>query len=164
MNNRLNDILSSVAEEVFESLAFVLPAFEEDESAPPEGAARTAASIAFAGPFEGTLVLSVSSEMLPAISANMLGLDIADAPPADQQHDAFKELLNVICGNLLPKVAGEEAIFNVRAAELLPDSAIPATVADQPPLAAARLDLEEGLAELALFAPEGVAAGAESSA
>jgi len=164
MNNKLNETLCNVAEEVFESLAFVLPAFEEEESAPPEGADRTAANIFFTGPFPGMLCVSVSDGLLPMIAANMLGLDFSEVPPENVQCDALKEVLNVICGNLLPRLAGEQAIFNVDAAELLAGGAIPATVGDRPPLAAAQLHLEDGWAELALFAPQSVAAGAESPA
>jgi len=164
MNNRLNDTLSSVAEEVFESLAFVLLAFEEEESSPPADATRTVASIAFAGAFEGMLFASVSDGLLPTIAANMLGLDFDEIPPQDVQRDALKELMNVTCGNLLPKVAGEEVVFDVGAAEVLPAGVMPATVGGQPPLAAARLHLEGGWADLALFAPERVAAGAEPTA
>ncbi len=180
MNNRLDETLARVAEAVFESLAFVLPAFEEEghceESAPPEAADTTAASISFAGPFEGTLALSASNELLPAIAANMLGLDLDEWRPAahygggdpevpwqDVQRDAFKELLNVTCGNLLPALAGEQAVFDVGAAELLVDGALPATVAGRPPLAAARLHLEGGWVELALFAPQRLAAGVEAT-
>ena len=164
MSNRLDETLGRVAEEVFESLAFVLPAFEEEESAPPETADRTSASISFAGPFEGTLALSASTELLPAVAANMLGLDFGEVPSQDIQRDAFKELLNVICGNLLPALAGEQAVFDVGAAELLADGAVPATVAGRPPLVGTRLHLEGGWVELVLFAPKDVATGAEATA
>jgi len=160
MNNTLNDTLCRVAEEVLESLAFVLPAIEEEEPGPPEGSEMATASISFTGPFEGTLVLRASSELLPAISSNMLGMDFDDVPPHDVQCDAFKELLNVICGNLLPKVAGEEAVFDVGEAQFLADGVIPATVAGRPAAATARLHMEEGWVELALFAANGIVAGA----
>ena len=164
MNNKLDETLASVAEKVFESLAFVLPAFEDEPSAAPEAEDRTAAIISFTGPFEGMLALNASSELLPAIAANMLGLDFGEVPSREMQRDAFKELLNVICGNLLPALAGEQAVFDVGAAELLADGAVPATVAGRPPLAAARLHLEGGWVELVLFAPKDAATGAEATA
>ena len=164
MDNRLDETLGRVAEEVFESLAFVLPAFEEEQSAPPEAVDGTAASISFGGPFEGTLALIASNELLPAVAANMLGLDFGEIPSQGVQRDAFKELLNVICGNLLPTLIGQQAVFDVGAAELLADGAVPATVAGLPPLAATRLHLEAGWVELVLFAPASVAAGAEATA
>jgi len=153
-----------VAEEVLESLAFVLPAFEEEQSPAPEAADTTSASISFAGPFEGTLALSASCELLPAIAANMLGLDFGEVPSRETQQDAFKELVNVICGNLLPAIAGRQAVFDVAPAELPADGAVPATVAGNPPLATAQLHMEDGWVELALFAPPRVAAGAEAIA
>jgi len=164
MNNKLDETLGRVAEEVFESLAFVLPAFEQEQSAAPEAADKTAASISFAGPFEGTLVLSASNELPPAIAANMLGLDFGEVASREAQQDAFKELVNVICGNLLPAIAGEQAVFDVAPAELPADGAVPATVAGRPPLATAQLHMEEGWVDLALFIPRHVAADAETIA
>jgi chemotaxis protein CheX len=162
MNTNLTDTLSRVAEEVFESLAFVLPAFEEDESGPPTGTPKTAGSITFTGPFEGTLSVSVSNELLSAVAANMLGFDFGEVPSEDTQRDAFKELLNVICGNLLPALAGEDAVFDVGAAELIADGAVLEDVSGRPAIAGAKLHLEEGWAELVLFTPSCVAAGAEA--
>ncbi len=162
MSNKLNETLARVAEDVFESLAFVLPAFEDEPSAAPEAEDRTAATISFTGPFEGTLALNASSELLPAIAANMLGLDFGEVPSREMQRDAFKELMNVICGNILPAIAGQQAVFDVAPAELPADNAIPATVAGDPPLATAQLHMEEGWVDLLLFVPQHVAADAEA--
>ncbi len=113
MKNRLNEILYSVAEQIFESLAFLLLAPEEDAPI-PDGARGVTASIMFDGAFEGTLFLCVSEEMLPAIATNMLGLMDDETLPAPQQRDAFKELLNVVCGNFLPQVVGETTKKTIR--------------------------------------------------
>ncbi len=161
MANELNETLSRVAEDVFESLAFVLPAFEEEPSAAPEAEDRTAATISFAGPFEGTLALSASNELLPTIAANMLGLDYGESASPEIEQDAFKELMNVICGNLLPAIAGQEVIFDVAPAQLLADGAVPVTVAGYPPLATAQLHMEEGWVDVVLFAPQHLAAEPE---
>lgn len=162
MNNSLNDTLYDVGEEIFESLAFVLLDFEEEQPPEPEDEAKTAASIAFDGPFEGTLVLGLSTALLPEICANMLGLELGEAKADELKHDAFKELLNVVCGNLLPKIAGEDAVFTVQAADLIADGIVPTTVDEQAPLATACLHLEGGWADLSLFAPQCVAADAAS--
>ena len=161
MNNRLNDTLCSVGHEVFESLAFILSAFEQEPESQDDslGEARTTGTISFKGPFDGTVALSVSSELLPEICANMLGLDFDEVAPADQQRDAFKELLNVICGNLLPKLAGEEAVFDVETGYVLCDRGIPEAVGELPSIAVAQLQLEGGWAEMALFAPQCVIEG-----
>ena len=150
MKNRLNEILYSVAEQIFESLAFLLLAPEEDAPI-PDGARGVTASIMFDGAFKGTLFLCVSEEMLPAIATNMLGLMDDETLPAPQQRDALKELLNVVCGNFLPQVAGADAVFNVHAAEILPCEHIPPQHQQRSPEATATLNLDEGAAQLAIF-------------
>lgn len=162
--NGFDKTLCNVAEEVFESLAFILLMLDEESAQADAATEVVVARIEFTGPFEGALFLSASTEMLPAIAANMLGLEGDPAPSPDQQGDAFKELLNVICGNLLPTIAGPEAVFGVRAAEILSEGRTPQTVRGQPPRAKARLNLEEGRAELALFASEGVPGEPDSPA
>ena len=166
MNNRLNETLCSVGQEVFESLAFILLAFEQEPESQDEspGEARTTGTISFRGPFDGSVALSVSSELLPEICANMLGLDFDETASAAQQRDAFKELLNVICGNLLPKLVGQDAVFYVEASHVLCDSEIPEAVGDLPSIATAELQLEGGWAEMALFAPQCVIDGLEQLA
>jgi len=159
MCKKPDETLQAVAERIFESLAFVLLAIEEEQERPPSSdrARRTSACISFSGPFKGSLFVSVSDELVPTIAANMLGLDFGEVPGEDVQRDALKELVNVTCGNLLPELAGSEAVFNVAPAEILSDGAIPSAVDGRPPLATACLHLEDGWAELVLFAPEDIA-------
>ena len=147
MSNRFDEALRKVAEETFETLAFILPVPEED-GAEAACLPQVAASVAFTGPFGGSIALAVSAEMLPALGANMLGLDDGDEPPLDKQLDALGELLNIICGNLLPVIGGSEAVFDVHAPEILPDGPAPH---ERTPAATAHLSLTDGQAELALF-------------
>ena len=51
--------------------------------------------------------------MLPGLAANMLGVD--EAPGSAEQADALGELANVLCGNLLPAIAGEQHVFILEA-------------------------------------------------
>lgn len=155
MNSKPTELLENVALDVFQSLAFVFPAFEAEDGGPSSEApeAPVVGQIEFAGPFEGVLALSVSDRLLPEIAGNMLGLDFDDSPSSDHQYDAFKELLNVICGNLLPLLAGEEAVFDVRPSEILSEGTLPCSIDGQPAVATTRVQLEGGSAELVLFAP-----------
>ncbi len=150
MKSKLDETLCVVAEDILESLAFVLLAPEDDAPPAADNAPDVVASITFAGPFDGTLFLRVSGDMLPTIAGNMLGLNFGETSSQIQQEDAFKELLNVICGNLLPKFAGSQAVFNIYPPKILPDERIPATFQGRP-AATALLELEEGTAELAFF-------------
>ena len=93
----------------FEELAFALPT--GGGTAAP--AKSVSAQVAFSGPFAGRVVLSVDAAMLPALAANMLGMD--EPPPPADQWDALGELANVLCGNLLPAIAGGEHVFLLEA-------------------------------------------------
>jgi len=148
--NRLHAALSRVATDVFEELAMML-LVSEDEPRETPSPSLVVAGISFEGPFSGRLVASVPESMLPALASNMLGLeDGTDAPP-DKQQDALKELVNVVCGNLLPAVAGSKAIFNVNAPEFLADGVRGTPDEKSVPATAARVRLQEGSVELKLF-------------
>ncbi len=90
-------------------------------------------------------------------------MDDGDEIPPDQQQDALKELCNVLCGNLLPEVAGSKAVFDLAAPELLDCAALEAARAGQTPRARMTMGLDEGSIELILyhedFDPEAVSAG-----
>jgi CheY-specific phosphatase CheX len=150
MNKRLETILASVAEQTLAELAFLF-SMPDDEAARHVSSALVASSVEFSGPFSGIFALAVSANMLPAIASNMLGLDEGDtAPLPEQQRDALKELTNVVCGNLLPRVAGTQAVFKIEGPRIVEPRAIENTGGEDP-VARTRLILEEGRAEFALF-------------
>lgn len=152
MNNKYDEELYRVAEETFASLAFIIP-LDPDEEIPDETGDDTniAASVGFAGPFDGTLMLSIPSGLLLELSTNMLGVEDGEEPPTSEQHDAFTESLNIICGNLLPIIAGTEAVFDVHAPQIMADGQIPDEYDQCEPAGVATLLLDTGKAELALF-------------
>jgi CheY-specific phosphatase CheX len=107
--------LNTVTGNTLESLALML-LVPEDE-APRSSGATVRAGVSFTGPFEGALELAISSDLLAELSENMLGLGEPIDP--DLQKDALKEFANVICGNILPEIAGAQEIFLVNAPMLL---------------------------------------------
>lgn len=111
METNLESILTRSVVRTFEELAFLLVDRELDpvqEEAEPAAAAR----VCFAGPRRGEVVLCVyGPQVLAAAAQNMLGE--FETPSRDVQLDAVKELANVVCGNLLPMWAGEEAVFDL---------------------------------------------------
>ncbi len=150
MNNKYDESLKTVGEETFESLAFMLMMDDDACESAGDGNAATA-RITFSGPFEGAVYLGASAGVLPAVAANMLGLEFDEAPEDAVQHDAFKELLNVICGNLLPRIAGSQAVFDVRPAEILAPGPLPTQHENCTLAGKTTMLLDEGKAELALF-------------
>jgi CheY-specific phosphatase CheX len=145
MNDAIQRTLYRVAESVLEQLAFIF-SFPEEDRAPLDGPDALGARVAFAGPFSGSLHLRIGRDIGPELAGNMLGVDAEETTP-EQRDDAVRELINVVCGNLLPAIAGKRAVFNVEPPVILgPAESEP----DDPPLAEARLSLEEGECDIRL--------------
>jgi hypothetical protein len=152
----------------FEEMAFAIPIDGPSSSPLPLGAASrpagqgrdegslptAAAQVTFAGPFTGKVVLAVEEAMLPGLAANMLGVD--EAPTAAEQSDALGELTNVLCGNLLPMIAGSQHVF-------LLDAPTPALEVDSgPPLGRIELALDSGTVLVSLYSDPSVLSLQES--
>ena len=145
MSQQYSQTLEQVAETTFESLAFMF-SVADDEPGEEREEAVVAASLEFFGPCSGCFVVVVSENLLRALAANMLGID-EDEATNELQQDALKELANVICGNVLPAIAGERALFNVHP----PHFVYGRFEYNGEPTACAKLSLDEGLAEVYLF-------------
>ena len=104
----LQAALTTATHSTFEELGLLLVAGDPAASGagePAGGPPAAGARVDFAGPWAGCLVLRVSDDVLDAAAANMMG---RDAPPAEPlRRDALGEMTNVLCGNLLPLVAGQ---------------------------------------------------------
>lgn len=154
MKEQIKEILYRVAEDVLEKLAFIFSFPEEEREGIAYDAAVTA-KVSFTGPFKGTLIMAVSTEALPEMTGNMLGIEDGEETTTDQQYDAVKELINVICGNMLPAIAGKETLFNVDPPEIVQniDDVFKDFSAENgpEPAAQARLDIDEGQCDLLLF-------------
>lgn len=142
----LNDVLVKIAVDALEKLAFMFAFPEDDETLIPDELPLTARTT-FSGPFCGTLLMSFSETVLPELTANMLGVDEEETSP-EQQMDACRETLNVICGNLLPAIAGDQAVFSITMPEVLAQGARPTAT---PPTARAVLSIDDAWCELRLL-------------
>jgi len=121
MTEQIKETLCHVTGDVLEKLAFIF-SFPEEGSEETDYGSSVAASVSFAGPFTGTLIMAVSNDTLPELTGNMLGLDDNESTTVEQQHDALKELINVVCGNLLPVISGRQSIFNVNAPQIITEN------------------------------------------
>lgn len=154
MRAKLEEIMSQVTIETLEKLAFMFAFPDEGEENQPRDP-MVAGSVSFAGPFSGTLVMTISIEALRELAANMLGLENGEETTEDHRSDALKETLNVICGNLLPAIAGDEMIFDIGVPGVLPadqEMKKGAGISDGlEPSAKVNLDLDEEQCTLFLF-------------
>ncbi len=127
----------------FEGLAFAFPSAHMPEREEEEFEA--AVGVDFHGSFDGRLVLAVSGTVLRTLATNMLGGDEADEAAT---LDALGELGNVVCGNVLTRVAGRDRTFLLDPPRRLDERAL----RDPGPghVTRIRVALEDGRADLAL--------------
>lgn len=134
--------LLRVARSTFEDLGFLLVELElrdDQRAAELEGAV----SVGFEGSLGGRVEVRTFGGVLPVLTMNMLGE--GGFPSRRLQHDALGEVANVICGNVLPLLAGPREVFRLSAPAPAPDPAAA-------PTATAVLGVERGRAEVLLFA------------
>ena len=153
MNSQPAEQLYQVSARIFEDLGMLLPTpdLEAGQLAAPVDAT---ADVYFCGPFTGSLRVALCGGLLPMLASNMLGSD--EEPPLVQQLDSLGEISNVICGNLLPALAGLKQVFLIGAPKVTPGE--PETVTEGMLLAVTQIGLEEGRADVRLqISPEGIA-------
>lgn len=160
MSSTTAQSLSRATTATFEELALLFP---ETELSPEQAAAPldVGVSVDFRGPLIGRLVVRASQNILPAIAANMLGAEESKQLPL--QRDALGEIGNVICGHVLPLIAGADKIFNLAAPVIHEGGALPQRDHDRP-AATVQVGVEDGRAEAVLYLFGGAAAGTATAA
>lgn len=150
MANPYDQVLREATEETFGSMAFMFPLSEEEATDGPAGKTVTA-QVAFCGPRRGGMTIAVPQEMMAPLAANMLGLE-GDTPASDEQQiDALKEILNVICGNLLPLIGSNLDVYNVGAPAIVEAGALGEPAAGQQTQGLGRIYLDGGRVDVAMY-------------
>src|SRR5258706_5179341 len=108
MTNVLPDQLYQVTLDAFEHLAAMTP-LPAEETTPPGSVASRSAFIDFRGSWVGRFRIQFHGGLAQAVAKTMLDV----TPSAAQEDDALKEMANVICGNLLPYIAGPKPEFQI---------------------------------------------------
>ncbi len=112
MNAEWKAALARAVREVFENLCFMLPS-PSGVSIPPDAGSlsRVILAVDFSGAGRGALHITLPDSMITSVASAMLG---EDGPlELSDQYDAVCELANIVCGNVLPLVAGERAVFDL---------------------------------------------------
>ncbi len=141
-------ILINVVVDTLEKLAFLF-AVPLEGPAPEDTRELATVRVRFNGPLCGAMQLSLSRPVLTELAGNMLGADDASALSDDDQHDALCELINVICGNLLPLIGGNSAEFHIQTPFILAGGA-PGAGEFGPINAASNFSVESGICRVAL--------------
>jgi CheY-specific phosphatase CheX len=136
-----NNALLHTLTGVLESMCFMMPtpaSMMPRLSSVPVDVSRV--HVTFSGPSAGVLELTLPPALMAAVTISMLG---DEGPhPRETQEQAVCELANITCGNLLPFIAGEEAIFNLGSPTFVVNST-PLEDAD----ASTAIRLDDGLIE-----------------
>lgn len=155
MTQPMTTKLLEVAASTFERLGFLFADLELDR-VQQEAQVRVVARVDFVGPLEGSLELHLAGDLLRPLAANMLGEEGLTSERI--MHDALGEVANVVCGNVLPTLAGPQAVFDLAAPVV---AASRAGWPDPGELAArGSLGLEEGRVDLILYVSANEGAGA----
>ncbi|MBI5374354.1 MAG: chemotaxis protein CheX [Candidatus Schekmanbacteria bacterium] len=148
---KIENILLNAATNAFEQLCFMFSSPDDEDT---EKNLRTwvASIVNFSGPFSGKLIVRAHKGLLNVIASNMLG---EEASTAKQQIDALGEVSNVICGSVLPQIAGVAEVFNLEAPKILQNSE-PVSPQNGEKMVFVSMTLDEGRVELQLFIKEGL--------
>jgi CheY-specific phosphatase CheX len=161
MSSWLETRLFRATVRTFEDLGFILPSSDLNDA--QKGARPDAAvEIAFRGIFSGRLVLRVFGPILSVVVGNMLGEDESEMP-REAQLDALGELANVICGNVLPAIAGDRETFALTPPALLTEISGPRP-AWAGIVSEVLVGLDEGRAEVRLYLEGEIPAEARAEA
>jgi CheY-specific phosphatase CheX len=150
MEQQLKNLLTAVANDTLEKLAFLFT-FPDDGRVADGHDPAVDGRVDFSGYFDGSLLMRISASVIPELATNMLGLDDDAEISNVEQQDALKEMLNVICGNALPAIAGDNVEFNIEAPEIISQKDAEKLKKKAKPACAVRLMLEEGFCDLYFF-------------
>lgn len=115
MNQVINESLTESVVDVLEKTAYLFPMVIEQEMPNDiDNANDICIGIQFEGPVSGKILLCIPKLLTIEIAANMLGIGEEEDGVEEKSIDATKEVLNIICGNLLPKIYGTEAVFQLK--------------------------------------------------
>ena len=70
-------------------------------------------TIRYKGPRSGRLGLICPRSFTTALAANLLGVNPEDRQANTKAIDAVKELMNILCGQLVTQVYGSDVLFNL---------------------------------------------------
>lgn len=104
--------------EVLEQMAYTFGDPAGPEEAQQAEGECWCARMQFEGPFGGVLELAVPASVCAMLAENMLGVDPEDERAQDKARDALKEVLNVTCGSVLTRLAGDAPVFTLSVPEV----------------------------------------------
>jgi len=104
--------------ETLSKLAFIFADPQDPDAPPTEPQRGLLARLTFRGSVQGTLEMALTAPLGTEIAANILGCEPDDEEAEKASIDSVKEVLNVMCGQILPQLYGEDNLFDLSAPEI----------------------------------------------
>ncbi|MCP4703640.1 MAG: hypothetical protein GY865_03440 [candidate division Zixibacteria bacterium] len=113
-NKKIMDVINETVSGVLEQTAFMFPEPADMASGVPfEDFEYVMVKLNYSGDKVGNVKMMLPVDFCAELSANLLGEDIGDVDPEENNFDSAKELLNIVSGQLLVDLYGDEALFSL---------------------------------------------------
>jgi chemotaxis protein CheY-P-specific phosphatase CheC len=154
MKQRIEDVLWEASVKTFEDACFMylMPELKDAQKKLP---LEAAAEVKFKGDASGKLIVAATSDLFAAIAKNMLS---SESPSPVQKKDALGEVANIICGNVIPSLDRKRKEgYKIYSPKFFGKDEIK-KLEEGMPLAQITLNLNQGRADIKLFAEARTAA------
>lgn len=108
--------------QTFEEMAFLFLSGDDPGDPGPDAVVAEVRFTLEGSTVAGACTLRASPSLLAPLAANMLGMDESDALEPAAREDALKEAANVVCGHVLPHIAGSGAVWNVETPRIIAEA------------------------------------------
>lgn len=113
-NQNVIEAINKTVSGVLEQTAFMFPEPVDLTSGIPfEDYEYVMVKLNFSGDQIGNIKMIIPVDFCAELSANLLGEDIGDVDPEENNFDSARELLNIVAGQLLIDLYGEKALFSL---------------------------------------------------
>lgn len=103
--------LSTIVSDVLGDLAFMVA--ESGASELPVGSIWLAGEVRYLGARRGTIRAWCTREFAAKLAANLLGVEPGSTEAQIRSEDSVRELLNIICGQVVTTWHGTSSVFNL---------------------------------------------------
>ena len=112
MNQNAKDVLKTAMSNVIEKFAFMFAEPDNAKVIPKVNGEILYAEITFSGPRKGVIKVLASQGFCMELAANILGIE-KNETTSQAAEDALKELINIVCGEVVAVLEGNKAVVNL---------------------------------------------------
>ena len=113
-NRKVMEVINETVSGVLEQTAFMFPEPVDMVSGVSfENFEYILVKLNFSGEKNGDIKMIIPIDFCAELSANLLGEDIGDVDPEENNFDSAKELLNIVSGQILVNLFGNKALFSL---------------------------------------------------